>query len=142
MTKEKTKSKKEKKQKLSLGRTVSNVMFALAQVWRVSKWYFIFYFGITFVNAPLDFLTDSFLIKLIVDGIEGGTPVSFILTYMIIIGVIYITVSITQNYFWNIKSPKATRRIAANLQKRLFKKAGEVDLACYETPAFYDKYVN
>ena len=135
------KGNKEKKKKLPLGRTVSNVMFALAQVWRVSKWYFIFYFGITFVNAPLDFLTDSFLIKLIVDGIEGGTPVSFILTYMIIIGVIYITVSITQNYFWNIKSPKATRRIAANLQKRLFKKAGEVDLACYETPAFYDKYV-
>ena len=139
MTKEK--KKKEKKQRLPLSRTVSNVMFALGQVWRVSKWYFIFYFGITFINAPLDFLSDSFLIKLIVDGIESGTPVSFILTYMIVIGSTYITVSITQNYFWNVKSPRATRRIAANLQKRLFKKAGEVDLACYETPAFYDKYV-
>ncbi len=138
---EKDKAKKEIKKKLSLRRNISNITFALSQVWRVSLWYFIFYFGITFINAPLDFLSDSFLIKIIVDGIEGGTPVSFILTYMIVIGGIYITVSITQNFFWNVLSPKATRRISANLQKRLFKKAGEVDLACYETPAFYDKYV-
>ncbi len=135
------KTKAEKKKNLPFTRNISNVLFALEQVWRVSKWYFIFYFGITLINAPLDFLTDSFLIKLIVDGVENGTAVSFILAYMVIIGGIYITVSITQNYFWNIKSPKATRRISANLQKRLFRKAGEVDLACYETPAFYDKYV-
>ena len=135
------KTNKEKKKKLPLRRTLSNIGFALGQVWRVSRWYFLFYFGITLINAPLDFLTDSFLLKMIVDGIEHGTPVSFILSYILIIGGTYITVSISQNYFWNVKSPKATRRIAAELQKRLFKKAGEVDLSCYETPAFYDKYV-
>jgi len=132
---------KEKRKKLPFLRNVSNIGFALGQVWKVSKWYFIFYFGITLINAPLDFLTDSFLIKLIVDGIESGTPVSFIITYMIVIGAIYITANITQNYFWNVKSPKVNRLIAANLQKQLFKKAGEVDLYCYETPSFYDKYV-
>ena len=139
MTKEK--AKKEKKKKLPFSRNVSNIGFALGNVWSVSKWYFIFYFGITFINAPLDFLTGSFLMKLIVDGIENGVSSSFILTYMIVMGSIYITVSITQNYFWNIKSPEATNRISASLRKRLFKKAGEVDLVCYETPAFYDKYV-
>ena len=132
---------KEKKKKLKFSRNVSNITFALRQVWSVSRWYFIFYFGITFINAPLDFLTGSFLMKLIVDGIENGTPASFILSYMIVMGSIYIAASITQNYFWNIKSPEATNRLSASLRKRLFKKAGEVDLACYETPSFYDKYV-
>ncbi len=141
MAKDKKDKAKEKKKKLTLSRTVSNIGFALGQVWKVSKWYFIFYFGITFINAPLDFLTGSFLMKLIVDGIENGVPRSFILTYMIVMGGIYITVSITQNYFWNVKSPEATVSISASLQKRLFKKAGEVDLGCYETPSFYDKYV-
>lgn len=135
------KNNKEKKKKLTFSRNLSNIAFALGNVWRVSKWYFIFYFGITFINAPLDFLTGSFLLKLIVDGIENGTPASFIITYMIVMGGICITVNIAQNYFWNIKSPVAYNRINASLRKRLFKKAGEVDLACYETPSFYDKYV-
>ena len=136
-----TKDNKEKKKKLKFSRNVSNITFALRQVWSVSRWYFIFYFGITFINAPLDFLTGSFLIKLIVDGIENGMPASFILTYMIVMGSIYIAVSMTQNYFWNVKSPMATNKISASLRKRLFRKAREVDLACYETPSFYDKYV-
>lgn len=38
-------------------------------------------------------------------------------------------------------SPPKQRKIAANIEKMLFRQAAKVELACYETPSFYDKYV-
>ncbi len=138
--KEKAKEKK-KKPKLSARRSASNICFAFAQVWESSKWYFCLYFIPAFLMAPLDFLSDSYLLRLIVDGVSGGGDLSYIIVYMVVIAVLLISANMFSNFFWNVMSPKATRWVGANLQKKLFKKAGEVDLSCYETPSFYDKYV-
>ena len=78
--KDKKKDKKEKKKKLPLGRTVSNIFFALRQVWETSPGYFIFYYISTMLYAPLDFLSGSFLLRLIVNGVEDGTPREAIIT--------------------------------------------------------------
>ena len=66
-----SKSEKEKKKKLSLRRNIDNNLFALAQVWGTSKSYFIIYYLMTFLNAPLEFLLYTYLIRLIVDSVEG-----------------------------------------------------------------------
>lgn len=134
-------TEKRKKQRLPLRRSISNIRFALAQVWSVSHMYFIMYFAMTFVYAPLDFLSDSYLLRVIVNATENKASPSFIFTYMLVIGAACILINMITNYYWNVISPAANRRIGANLQKKLFKKAAEVDLSCYETPAFYDKYV-
>ena len=54
--KKKKKGKKEKKKRLPLKRSLSNILFALRQVWEVSPSYFIFYYAMTFVWGTLDFL--------------------------------------------------------------------------------------
>jgi len=132
---------KEKKKKLPFKRSLSNIFFALRQVWEVSPAYFVMYYLMTLVYAPLDFLSGSFLIRLIVNGIEDRTSTSVILTFMIVIGVITVVINVVNSFYWNIVSPAQYRKIGAAMQKKLFKKASEVELACYETPAFYDKYV-
>lgn len=136
--KEKT---KEKKKKLPFRRSLSNIFFALSQVWEVSPAYFVMYYLMTLVYAPLDFLSGSYLIRLIVNGIENETKTSTILTFMIVIGVITVVINVINSLYWNVISPAQYRKIGASMQKKLFKKASEVELACYETPAFYDKYV-
>lgn len=133
--------KKDKKKRLPLGRTLSNTGFALRQVWEVSPLYFIFYYLVTFIYAPLDFLSGSFMLRLIVDGVEGGVETSTIVTYIIIIAAISLVIGIFSNLYWNLISPPRFQRIGSNLQKKIFRKSAEVELECYEKPAFYDKYV-
>lgn len=137
-----SKSEKEKKKKLSLRRNIDNNLFALAQVWGTSRSYFIIYYLVTFLNAPLEFLLYTYLIRLIVDSVEGvGWSIDAIFAYIFIVGGTAILIWIVSNYYWNAISPIYSEKINHALRRKLYKKATEVDLACYETPEFYDKYV-
>lgn len=138
---DKKKVKKEKKKKLPFGRTVSNIFFALRQVWDVSHIYFITYFAVTILYSPLEFLSGNFLLRMIVNGVENGTSRDAIITYIFVMALVNIAVHLMNSYYWNVVSGGTYQRIYASLQRRLFIKASEVELACYETPEFYDKYV-
>lgn len=133
--------KKEKKKKLPLGRTLSNISFALGEVWRTSHTYFLFYFFMTVAYATMDFFTGSYLIRMIVNGIERQKNVNTILIYMAVTASLSILLEVFNSLYWNLFSPAQYRKIGANMQKKLFKKASEVELSCYETPSFFDKYV-
>ena len=89
----------------------------------------------------LDFLTESYLLRRIVNGIMGGERIESIVRYVAILGVICLVIWTALSWFWNVESPIKRRRIAASVEKMLFKKAAKVELACYENPSFYDKYV-
>lgn len=137
------KEKEEKKKKrLPLRRNIDNNIFALAQVWGTSKSYFIIYYLMTFLNAPLEFLLYTYLIRLIVDSVEGvGWSIDAIFAYIFIVGGAAILIWIVSNYYWNAISGIYSEKINHALRRKLYKKATEVDLVCYETPEFYDKYV-
>ena len=137
----KKKEKKNKKARIPFKRSVSNILFALRQVWEVSPSYFVFYYFVTFIYAPLDFLTGAYLIRVIVDGLEKGTPTGSIVTYMAIVGGAAILINALSSYYWNVVSPAQYEKIGAAINKKIFKKSAEVELSCYETPEFYDKYV-
>lgn len=132
---------KEKKKKLSHAQNRSNILFALRQVWEVSPKYFILYFLVTFIYAPIEFLTGSFLIRLIVNGVEKSTPASTIVLYICIVAAVDLLIYAFTGYYNYIIAPAEYEKIGAHIQKKLFTKASEVELACYETPEFYDNYV-
>lgn len=132
---------KEKKKRLPLRRSFANIFFALRQVWEVSPSYFIVYYAMTFVWGTLDFLEGSFLLRLIVNGVEKNTPTRTIVTFMLIIAIADVLTSALNSYYWNVVSPPKYQQVSATIRKKLFRKASEVELACYETPAFYDKYM-
>lgn len=134
--------KKEKKKKLPLGRTLSNNIFALRQVWEGSRSYFFMYYFVTVLNAPLNFLLTTYLVRAIVDSVSGtGWSTAEVFRYIFIVGGAGIVIWTLSNFYWNVPSVKARRNIQHRLKKKLYKKATEVELACYEDPAFYDKYV-
>ena len=131
-----------KKKKISFKRNIENNIFALAQVWLTSKSYFIIYYLVTFINAPLNFLLTTYLIRLIVDSVEGdGWSTQAIFAYMLFVGGGAILIWVISNYYWNTISPMYSEKINHTLRRKIYKKSTEVDLACYETPEFYDKYV-
>lgn len=137
----KKKEKKEKKKKLGFKKTVANNMFALKAICEASPIYFIVYVGSTVVNALLGFLSEAYLLREVVNRVEKGEDLDGILTYVVILGIVALITYQALNWFWNVLSPPMERKIAANIERRLFKQAAKVELACYETPSFYDKYV-
>ena len=134
------KNKKEKK-KLPLGRTVSNNWFALSAIGRASPIYLAVYLGSSLIYGILDFLSEGYLLRRIVNGLNAGEEIASILQYVAVLGLVTLICYIPLSWFWNVISPIQVRRVGAYVEKMLFRKASEVELACYENPAFYDKYV-
>lgn len=132
---------KEKKKKLSLKRNISNNIFALKAIWRASPIYLFIYLSSSIVYGTLDFLSGSYLLRKIVNDISSGTPIANALMFTAILGAVILITYTALQWFWNVTSQKMYRKIAMHIQKMLFRKAATVELACYETPSFYDKYV-
>ena len=133
--------KKRKRKKLGFKRTAANNWFAIKSVWQASPSYFIIHLGSSLVSGVLGFLCETDLLRRVVNGITSGADINRIIYYVILLCVISCAFQIANNWFWNIVAPKKQLIIASNIEKKLFRKAASVDLACYETPSFYDKYV-
>ena len=137
----KKKNKKEPKKKLPFRRTVANNAFALRAIWRASPIYLAVYLGSSFVYGILDFLSEGYLLRRIVNGLDSGESVAGIVRYVAVLGIVTLLCYLPLSWFWNVISPIQVRRVGAYVERMLFCHASEVELACYETPSFYDKYV-
>ena len=135
------KEKKEKKKKLPFKRTVSNNLFALRAIGTASPIYLAVYLGSSFVYGVLDFLSEGYLLRRIVNGVDGGESIESIVRYVLTLGTVCLITYTILNWFWNVVSPVQRRKVGAYVEKMLFYKSARVELACYENPAFYDKYV-
>ncbi len=135
------KEKKEKKKKLPFKRTVSNNLFALRAIGTASPIYLAVYLGSSFVYGVLDFLSEGYLLRRIVNGVDGGESIESIVRYVLILGTVCLITYTILNWFWNVVSPVQRRKVGAYVEKMMFYKSARVELACYENPAFYDKYV-
>ena len=69
---------KEKKKKLPLGRTLQNNLFALRSIFEASPIYLLVYLGSSFVYGIVDFLSEGFMLRMIVDGIDSGKSIESI----------------------------------------------------------------
>ncbi len=137
----KGKNKKEKKEKLGFKKTLSNNLFAIKAIWQSSPSYMIVYFGSSVVFGLLGFFSDTYLLRKIVNDVTAGKSIDGVLIYVTIIVALNIVLGAAMSWFWQVMSPPRHRKIAADIEKRLFRQAARVELACYETPSFYDKYV-
>lgn len=135
------KNKKQKKEKLSFKKTLSNNLFALKAIWQGSPSYLIIYLGSSFVYGILGFLTNTYLLRKIVNEVSNGGSVDGIINYTIVLSITCLISYTALHWYWNVGSLPAVRKIGADIEKKLFVQAARVELACYETPSFYDKYV-
>lgn len=135
------KKEKQKREKLGLKKTLSNNLFALKAIWQGSPSYLIIYLGSSFVYGILGFLTNTYLLRKIVNEVSNGGSVDGIINYTIVLSITCLISYTALHWYWNVGSLPAVRKIGADIEKKLFVQAARVELACYETPSFYDKYV-
>ena len=139
------KKKKEKKEKdpnaLSTRRVISNNLFVLKLIHSVAPSYLPTYFLWSVGNAIINFLMNIWLLREIVNRYEEGRPASEVIGMLVglIIGqmIWYCLIQTLPDIVY----PRYQQRIVEHIQRGLFEKASAVELACYENPEFYDKYV-
>ena len=100
-----------------------------------------FYFLSIVLEVATNFLFNAFLLRLVINSIQTGRDFSDIVYYILVVGIILVAYYVLNNYFTEIFIPVSDKIIYKNIQRQVFAKVAEVDLACYESAEFYDKYM-
>ena len=119
---------------------MAKLPFCLGEIFRSSPVYLTLDIILTFVGTAFSAFSSTYYIKILVSDMENNAPFSrmavliagFAAAEMVLFVFEMLLNQLDQNYV----RPAYQKRF--NLL--LFKKAGDVDLECYENPDFYDKY--
>ncbi|MBR6558839.1 MAG: ABC transporter ATP-binding protein [Clostridia bacterium] len=135
------KKKDKDRSPLKIRRVLSNNLYVLGVIHRVAPSYLPTYFLWSVGNALLDFFTNVWLLREIVNRYQSGRSVQEVLWMLLLLIALnllwYMIIDSLPSFIY----PKYRQRIVERIEKELFKKASLVELECYENPEFYDKYV-
>ena len=119
---------------------LKNVIFALKLVWEADKRLLIGYFVTEISNKVLSMYVQNILfLKVLLSIIDGDADFKTYFTYLLLFFGIYFTVNVISAYATRQRLV-ATKVVLKNVNNKIFEKATELDVSCYENPEFYDKY--
>jgi ATP-binding cassette subfamily B protein len=123
-----------------LGSYWSNNMFFLGIAYRTAPRRVILQFILSILNYGIDYLYAILFIGYVFGAVEHGTPYVHVLVFIAVMMVVSFSLTLISEWFQNRYKPVCDLKISQELNRMLFEKASEVELACYEDAEFYDKY--
>lgn len=119
---------------------LKNVLFALKLVWEADKRLVIGYFVAEISNKVLSMYVQNILfLKVLLSIIDGKADFkTYFISLLLFFGT-YFAVSVISAYA-NRSKLIATKVVLKKLNNKIFDKAIQLDISCYENPEFYDKY--
>lgn len=135
------KTPEEKKERLALRRVLQNNLFMLGMIRRAAPAYIVIEIILDLLWSVIEFFSGSFLLKVVVDHLGKGASLGQLTAVIVGMFVIHITVFFAQQAFWQIYAPISQRNLTMAIKNRLYTQMRAVELACYENPAYYEKYV-
>ena len=133
--------KKNEKPKISFRRTVSNNLFMMKLLHKASPGRIAIEMWLWVLEAIIGFFSWQYMLRHIVNGIEEGRDFYDLAGLLIIMTVLNVVLVFVQYLWYQIFSGLYYQKTAKYFQELVYKKAASVDLACYENPEFYDKYM-
>lgn len=130
-----------KKKKLGFKKTFANTVFALKTVKAAAPYLITVQLATTILDASIYFFGDSYLLRYILNSYTAGRDSAPIIMFIVVMGVMAFAVSMTGHAVYRFFAYKKYIALNAYIEKQLFRKSHEVELACFEDPVFYDKYV-
>jgi len=123
----------------SLKRVIQNVAFVIMYVSKHNKLFILICLG-TGLFSLIGPLTDVWGPKQIIDLLTDGEPYRRVLYVILLVCSLELLKAIGFSFYNNKYLPKAEVRLKANISLDLFQRASKLDLECYESPAFYNKF--
>ena len=118
-----------------------NNIYVLKLIHKASPGRIPFYFLSVVLEVATNFLFNAFLLRLVINSVQTGKRFADIVHYIVVVGIILVIYYVLNNYFNEIFIPVSDKIIYKTIQRQVFAKAAQVDLACYESTEFYDKYM-
>ena len=132
--------KKEERKKLSLKQTIGNAWYAVMLGASISPSIVIHSFFLWLINHTEWVFFDGVFMRKIVEGLDQGVGFTPIFRFIILSGIFFCACSVYSNYVENVVYPLQTNRLFGGIYKKLYEKAKNVELRCYEDADFYNRY--
>ncbi|MBP5253316.1 MAG: ABC transporter ATP-binding protein [Lachnospiraceae bacterium] len=132
--------KKKDKDKLSLGVTIKNAAFALKLAAGISPAIVIHSFFLWLIGHGEWVFFDGVFMRVIVNGLDQNIGFDRIFRFILISGTVFCVLRIYTGYIDNVVYPLETNRLFGGIYKKLYAKARNVELRCYEDSDFYNRY--
>lgn len=130
----------EKKEKLSLKETLQNAWYALSLATSISKSIVIHSFFLWLVGYMEWVFFDGIFMRKIIDALDRGVGFRPIFGFIVISGIVFCLFAIYSSYVENVVYPLETNRLFGGIYKKMYEKAKNVELRCYEDSDFYNRY--
>ncbi len=128
------------KKKLNIRRTVKNIAYFARLIRRGAPGMLVFAAAYGAFSAFSAFLGYTYVLMYVLNAIQAGVNVREILiTVAVILGVLVLSGFV--NLFWEMYFESAIIKVEKYINGLVYKKAAEIDLACYESPEFLDTYL-
>jgi len=131
---------KEKKKKLSFAQTVKNDLYALKLAGSIDKKLVAAAFFVMLLGYCEWVFFDGVFMRVIVNALDTDQPFNQIVWFILISGAVFSLFRLFTKYADNVIFPIGTIHLYGGIYKKLFAKAKNVELRCYEDSDFYDKY--
>ena len=119
---------------------LKNVIFALKLVWEADKRLLIGYFITEISNKVLSMYVQNILfLKVLLSIIDGNADFKTYFTYLLLFFGLCVAINVVSAYASRMRLVSA-KVVYKELNNKIFQKAIQLDVSCYENPEFYDKY--
>ena len=119
---------------------LKNVIFALKLVWEADKRLLIGYFVTEISNKVLSMYVQNILfLKVLLSIIDGDADFKTYFFYLLLFFLVYLFVRVVSAYAERTRLI-STKVVLKKVNNKIFEKAIQLDVSCYENPDFYDKY--
>jgi ATP-binding cassette subfamily B protein len=133
-------NEKKKKEKLSFAASMKNSWFAMKLVAAICPSFIVHTVIMWLIGQSEWVFFDGVFMKVIVNDLSEGREFKSILSFILICGAIFCILAIYTGYVDNVVFPLKTNRLYGGIYKKLYAKAKNVELSCYEDPDFYNRY--
>ena len=129
-----------KKEKLSLKKTINNAWYAVTLGSSISRSIVVHSFFLWLIGYFEWVFFDGIFMRKIVDALDRELGFEPIASFVLGSGVVFCLCAVYTNYVENVVYPLETNRLFGGIYKKLYQKAKNVELKCYEDSDFYNRY--
>ena len=127
--------------KMSFKHILKNNLYMLRIIHREDKKLIPIRILVMILSTVTRFLTGTYLLKYALNAVSDGKSFAEVVTLIVILVSLQVLIHVGDMAFWYFYNDRRYYEISKKINSDLFKKAKEVELACYENPDFYDDFV-
>lgn len=129
-----------KEDKLTFSETLKNDWYAIKLGYSIQKNLVVHAFFMQLAGYFEWVFFDAIFLRYIVDALDRNQGFHTILIFILICGAIFFLINVYSNYVENVIYPLSTTRLYYGVYAKLYAKAKNVELKCYEDSEFYNRY--